>query len=222
MNSMSDLFHEAVPDEFIERVLTTVAHSTRHTYQVLTKRPARMREFMQRWTDMNGQPQSNLHLGVSIEDQATADERIPILLQAPAAVRWISAEPLLGPVDLSPKASDGYRILSRFYGPQGFDGQGSQPEQKRRRGLIYPLNWVVVGGESGPGARPCDIGHIRHILQQCQAAGTPVFVKQLGAHAIIDLRYNRSIPGWTRRLRDRKGGDMAEWPEDLRVREWPR
>lgn len=96
-----DLFHENVPFEWIDRVLTVTVRAPHHVFQILTKRADRMRQVMQQWTDMNGRTQPNLWLGVSVEDQAAADARIPLLLQTPAAVRWISAEPLLGDVDLS-------------------------------------------------------------------------------------------------------------------------
>lgn len=100
VNSMSDLFHLDVPDDFIERVFAVMAHAKQHTFQVLTKRPDRMRHVARYIADINGRPLPNVWLGVSVEDQETADERIPILLDTPAAVRWISAEPLLGPINL--------------------------------------------------------------------------------------------------------------------------
>lgn len=212
VNSMSDLFHEDVPDEFIEKVLTTIVHSPRHCYQVLTKRPERMCDVMQRWTDMNGRPLPNVWLGVSIEDQATADERIPILLQTPAAVRWVSAEPLLGAVSLA--------RIDCGTGATKLDAlAGARP-------AWHPLDWVVVGGESGPGARPCDLAWIRSIVEQCQAAGVPCFVKQLGGRPIYRNRPPfdgaNVLHSNGEKLKDKKGGDLAEWPSDLRVREWPR
>ena len=245
----SDLFHEAVPDGFIVRVLMTMLRTPQHQYQILTKRPSRMRDFFTRWADLSGEawepklvrgpaatrethpsgrgqlfaayleslasaeprgepppgaawptfdwmegprwwptsPPWNVWLGVSVEDQRRADERIPVLLETPAAVRFISAEPLLEEVDISLWTTPNNLI--------------------QRPGL----DWVIVGGESGPGARPCDLDWIRALVDQCRDASVPVFVKQLGAK-----------PWPTIRLRDRKGGDPAEWPEDLRVREWPR
>jgi protein gp37 len=222
VNSMSDLFHGDVSEEFIEQVFVTMARSPRHTYQILTKRPGRMLAFLQRnstggrilhladdrGVESGAWPLPNVWLGVSVEDQATADERIPILLQTPAAVRWISAEPLLGQVDMK----DEYLLPSfasdddRYYQPGG-------------RGL----DWVVVGGESGPGARPCDLQWIRSIKDQCQAAGVPVFVKQLGSKAVSDIRTRLPSDDWVRItcLQDKKGGDISEFPEDLRVREYP-
>lgn len=229
VNSMSDLFHEDVPDEFIERIWATMACADWHTFQILTKRPERMHRFLcveDHWDQIgrhvvdlspfaakrglqrkaNGQKIfGHVWLGVSIEDQQTADERIPILLQVPSAVRWVSAEPLLGPVDLDSYLSYVGQVLSHG-----------------------GLDWLVVGGESGPGARHCDAEWIRSIVGQCQEAGVPCFVKQLGANVYDG---NRPMSGQdcipSKRnefaaLTQRAGRDMVEWPADLRVREWPR
>ena len=125
--------------------------------------------------------------GVSAENQETADARIPVLLETPAAVRWVSLEPLMGPVD-----------LEKWLGPN----------------LTAKIAWVVCGGESGPGARVFRAEWAREILQQCRAADVPFFMKQMGA-AFNDGRF-------TLRLRHRAGADPGEWPEDLRVREYPR
>jgi protein gp37 len=133
----------------------------------------------------------NVWLGVSCEDQKRADERIPLLLQTPAAVHFISCEPLLGLIDLKfPKEPN----------PNPGD------------------TWVIVGGESGPGARPCRIGWIRDIIRQCGEVNVPVFVKQLGAHPFwMDGEGRHEL-----KLNDRKGGDMREWPDsDLKVRQYP-
>jgi len=185
VNSMSDLFHEDVPDEFIKRVFTIMADADQHIFQILTKRPERMcGPIMESiYERLNTQlragrisrtvwPLPNVHLGVSVEDQATADERIPLLLNTPAAVRWISAEPLLGCLQLD-------YLLKQFSGEHrnaltgkthGFytDYEGSS------------LDWLVVGGESGPKARPMHPDWVRAIRDQCQAAGVPFFFKQWG------------------------------------------
>lgn len=306
VNSMSDLFHEDVPDEFIDQIFAVMGSCPWHTFQILTKRPDRMREwFNEKWqippewsqrqlhqelqararalgiTKMlpeftpqtkgedrfdqvyaaydwmsltskafngdrfwttegrshllaNPWPLQNVWLGVSVEDQAAADERIPLLLQTPAAVRWISAEPLLGPIDMRDAQNDIGE--PRFSYLTKIDGTGPQ------------IDWVVVGGESGPGARGCRVADVRSIVRQCRIAGVPVFVKQLGAYVVdrndagfdgcepdswpnmdpMDIEYN--IHGFKEeyqgadvrvRLGNRKGGAMCEWPEDLRVREYP-
>lgn len=122
----------------------------------------------------------NVWLGTSVEDQTRADERIPHLLATPAAVRFLSMEPLLGPVSLHPEADHIYQRLSRWYGPDGFDDTGSQPVITRRKDLFPLIDWVIVGGESGPGARPMHPDWARSLRDQCAAAGVPFFFKQWG------------------------------------------
>lgn len=259
VNSMSDLFHEDVPEYFIIQVFFAMAVTPRHTYQILTKRPERMRAvcsgqkmllaltaaLAQFTAQVEGHSLSirhngdgidggviipNVWLGVSIEDQATADERIPTLLQTPSAVRFISAEPLLGPIklrDVGPELEK-MDVLNGVKFMPGYHGKLCD---------VPRLDWVILGGESGPGARPCDLGWIRSIKEQCQSAGVPVFVKQLGRKAGIGHPTNYTIDADGKvnigeygcgqtiipcALKDTKGGDMAEWPPDLRVREFPR
>lgn len=224
--STSDLFHEKVQDEWIDKVFAVMALSTQHTFQVLTKRPQRMNAYLSGSTPTRIQalmdqptwinlpagrsyprmaqqwPLPNIWLGVSCEDQKTADERIPLLLQTPAAVRWISAEPLLGPVEIFHKMTgDILHSSGDDYNPDG-------------------LNWVVVGGESGPKARSFHLDWARDIIAQCHAAhdGVPVFVKQLGSNTI----FNGAYPGARFHLENKKGGDIEEWPADLRIREFPK
>lgn len=251
VNSMSDLFHEDVPDAFIDRVFFTMFVARRHTYQILTKRPERMKAYLssnetlkrfmvilslfsmalpgsklkvvEHEDGLDGIRMNNVWLGVSVEDQQTADERIPILLKTPAAVRWVSAEPLLGPVSFRWAKWDNWK-----------DSQGNgRPVVDQHDGLRM-LDWVVVGGESGPGARPCDVDWIRAIKNQCQAAGVPVFVKQLGSRPYA-VEGSRAAQEWSAlgasavmddcggiHTKSRKGGDLWEWPIDLCVREWPR
>ncbi len=239
VNSVSDLFHEDVPFEFIDQVFAVMALTPQHTYQVLTKRPERMREYMMtipwdgssherdpsdvrrrvsdasfsdsipvwpdNWEDgalgHDEWPPPNVWLGVSVENQREADARIPELLATPAAVRFISAEPLLERVH-----------LMHHWLPNPNLG-----------GAV--LNWVIAGGESGPGARPCDLSWIRGIVSQCQTAGVPVFVKQLGSKPIVaDERrsFGQVFEHQPLRLKQSHGADMAEWPSDLRIREFPR
>jgi protein gp37 len=214
VNSMSDLFHPTAPDDYIAAVFGVMAACPQHTFQVLTKHPERAARWFAVWRD-GGAPLPNVWLGTSVEDQAAADERIPHLLACPAAVLWVSYEPALGPVDFSAWLPD--RGLS-FTDAEGVPVRG--PAR---------LDWIVVGGESGPGARPFDVQWARDTVRQCRRASVPVFVKQLGAN-YIDAKngvggYSASPPPeygrLTRRLCDRKGGDPSEWPEDLRVREWP-
>jgi protein gp37 len=177
VNSMSDLFHPKVPDAFIARVFLVMAGTPHHTYQVLTKRPARMRAMLA-WPEFTsairprpwdcGWPLPNVWLGVSAEDQRWADRRIPLLLDTPAAVRFISAEPLLGPIDLTAAA------WSRW--------SATPPRWYQRAGL-GGIGWVIAGGESGPGYRSVDLDRVRSLRDQCQKAGVPFFYKQQGGPA---------------------------------------
>lgn len=178
VNSMSDLFHESVPFNFIDRVFDTMRSADHHTYQILTKRPERMQQYV---NALGGTVNWKfIHLGVSCEDQETADERIPLLLQTPAAVRFISAEPLLGEIDLT---HVGYpHPMLQYHCPKcdarirdlkcpvcGSEGYG-----------VDAIDWVIVGGESGPNARPMHPDWARSLRDQCQAAGVAFFFKQWG------------------------------------------
>ena len=192
VNSMSDLFHEDVPDDFIDQVFAVMGNvfckmGQPHVFQVLTKRPERMKNYLndpetvvrvtRAMKDMGlhlaGEnaaptwPLPNVWLGVSVENQETADERIPLLLQTPAAVRWVSAEPLLGPVDLP----------GLFFYRTERTG-GVEPLRKQRPPQI---DWVVVGGESGPAARPMNPDWARSLRDQCAEAGVPYYFKQWGS-----------------------------------------
>lgn len=182
VNSMSDLFHDQVPVEFIQSVFEVMLATPDITYQVLTKRSARM----QRLAHLLPWPR-NLWMGVSVETQKYIT-RAMRLTQIPASVRFLSVEPLLAPLDFSMAAA----------------GPGPLTP------VLERVHWVIVGGETGPRCRPCDLDWIRGVRDQCQAMGVPVFVKQLGASWA-----RTSGPGRG------KGADPATWPEDLRVRELP-
>lgn len=191
VNSMSDLFHEQVPDAFIDQVFAVMALATQHTFQVLTKRPERMHAYLRggrsvpvwvaardimlqpangrTWMYPGGPmddkpwPLPNVWLGTSVENQRWADVRIPLLLDTPAAVRFLSCEPLLGPVDLS-----AYLGLA--------DGEDDYIVAPGPRGL----QWIITGGESGPDFRPFNPDWARQIRDQCVAAGVAYFHKQHG------------------------------------------
>lgn len=193
---------------------------------LLTKRPQNVRQMVPvRWLD--AWP-ANVWLGTTCEDQARANERIPLLLETPAAVRFISAEPLLGPIDLrAVPYQDGNAL---FVGPMGGREWAGAARQL--------LGWCIVGGESGAGARPCRVEWIRSLVQQCVDAAVPCFVKQLGAKPFTDQEASHWPKGWgpnvecilgrpapaheTYGLKSAKGGDPDEWPEYLRIREFPR
>lgn len=237
VNSMSDLFHEDVPFEFIGSVFAVMSVTTRHTYQVLTKRPQRMLDFF-KWdrtrTDDDGKtyeiredsfecgdrmhehwpksiawdpqhnpkrggydncgpgwPYENVWLGVSVEDQETADERIPLLLQTPAAVRFLSCEPLLGPMDIAQylRCSMGCKPGTTHVGGAG--GYTAYCGTK-------VIDWVIAGGESGPKARPSHPDWFRSLRDQCAAADAPFFFKQWGEFAPTDPRADghHYVNGW--------------------------
>lgn len=163
VNSMSDLFHEDVPFEFIRAVFTVMLDAPIHTFQVLTKRPARALEFLE-WEkkhySYSDLPTDNIWIGASVEDQKTADERIPLLLQIPAAVKFVSCEPLLGKVD--------------------FEKSLGQTLKWHAGGLKNCISWIICGGESGRNARPMHPDWARSLRDQCHAAGVPFFFKQWG------------------------------------------
>lgn len=240
VNSMSDLFHPGVPFEFVAAVFGVMAATRQHTYQVLTKRPARAREFFawlastveivkdgdgevryclmqafkhgvlwKQHIDYPAWPLPNVHLGVSAGRQETAD-KIWDLLHCPAAVHWVSMEPMLGPVDLmNLKVKDG--VLDALRGTVSVTEKHGYSTPNR-------LRWVVPGGESGAKARACDIAWIRDVLTQCAAAGVPAFCKQLGSNPVVtdDTGTAKRYP-----ILDSKGEDWVAWPDDIKIRQYP-
>ncbi len=250
VNSMSDLFHEDVSDAFIDQVFAVMALAPEHTFQVLTKRAERMRAYMAgpnrydaiveamdmpSWLPSGRRfpripenwPIPNVWLGMSTENQRCYDTRVSLLLSTPAAVRFISVEPMLEAIYL--------RLRN--------DGSLMNEERQTPR---LGLDWVIVGGESGPSARPFELAWARSIVQQCKLANVPVFVKQLGSDARTGYYDDAARDvieqaggdwpdpiGWCEhdgqpnhadlvalKLR-KKGGDMTEWPVDLRIRQFP-
>jgi protein gp37 len=207
---MTDMFQDAVKDEWLDAIFRVMAKTPQHTHQVLTKRPARMRNYMPRWKPV-GMILPNVWLGVSVENQHFADERIPLLLQTPAAKRFISAEPLLDQVNLL------NITVCKSYSDKPITLNALRAEvcPRDNSSFTHPaLDWVIVGGESGPGARMFNVFWATILRLQCKAAGVPFFVKQLGGNALDRFAgfYEFS---------DKKGGDPSEWPPDLRVREFP-
>ena len=157
VNSMSDLFHEKVPHLFVDRALETIKQNPHLIFQVLTKRPERMAHYFQ----IREVPK-NFWAGTSVEDQKTADERIPELLKIPAKVRFLSCEPLLGPVEFSD-------VTNR-----------ADCVQQLGKPAMQGIHWVIVGGESGANARPMHPSWARSLRDQCVAADVPFFFKQFG------------------------------------------
>lgn len=210
---------------------------------VLTKRPENIAAMMPRRIVHDSQPifpgapgklgeplpciveggiRPNLFLGTSVENQQAADERIPHLLKTPAAVRFLSVEPLLGPVDIEPflQYEPFHENYKMTFGLNEWRG----------------VDWVIVGGESGPQARPCNVAWIRSIVEQCKAAGAPVFCKQLGKRpecghesGLDQSKISRILGSKAKCMKcgfvypkDDKGGDIEEFPADLQVREFPK
>jgi protein gp37 len=219
--SMTDLFGEWVPYEMIHAALCMMHLAPLQTFQLLTKRPENMAKMIERWLldhRMEWLPR-NIWVGTSVETQRRAAERIPVMLTIPARIRFLSVEPLLEEVDLTP-----------FLGETGVDGAR--------------IHWVIAGGESGKDARMCHVDWIHRIVRTCTQTATACFVKQLGSDPRQDIsdvlpeaditdpeldaadigawehhRHNAGI-----RLKDKKGGSPAEWPEFLQclnVREFP-
>lgn len=202
IGSMTDIVGEWIPDAWLDRAFAYMALAKQHTFQILTKRPERMREYflsenrdskISNWAttfDKSSSdriisvdlPLKNCWLGTSVENQKAADDRIPSLLNTPASVRFLSCEPLLESIDI--------------------------------RDYLHGISWVIIGGESGTGARPCETNWIKSIVYQCQSANVAVFVKQLGSNPVnaAHLKFKTS---------DRKGGNINDFPPELQVREFP-
>lgn len=237
VNSMSDLFFEEFSFEQIAAAFAVMAFAKQHRFQVLTKRPERAREFFE-WleTESNGAhpivtcfehlgsisapamnliaarmgkiwqrptwPLPNVWLGVSAENQATANARVPLLLLLPSAVRFVSAEPLLGPIDFRRLVHDQVCVVDAF------TGEGGMPYPHE---VVAPaLDWIIFGGESGPGARPMRPDWVRQSIEDRDDSNTKIYVKQMGA---VWARDSPDASG--------KGEDWTHWDEDLRVREYP-
>jgi protein gp37 len=243
VNSMSDLFHHSLSFEQIDRVYGTMwacRHLGRdavpgHEFLVLTKRPDRMREYLSQdrraaWAhaavhvgggiDPDGLhdsirfaegPHPRIWHGVSVENQETANERLPLLLACPSAVRFVSYEPALGPARLSDISDGSGAVLKPLVGLRWVPTSLGMELSPKSKGPT--IDWVIVGGESGPGARPFAVEWAQQTVADCGAAGTACFVKQLGAKP--------TLGGEPLRLQNRKGADMSEWPVDLRIRQFP-
>jgi protein gp37 len=236
--SLADVFddHPSIDPQW-RTDLTFLIHDTPNLdWLLLTKRPENILRLEPDFAAHGEVLFPNVWLGTTVENQEQAEKRIPELLKVPAKVRFLSCEPLLGPVDLS-------RWLIEWN--LGIDHSGKFPNHtlvptyddgRQPMGLdctgcsftsAVPIDWVIVGGESGHGARPSDLQWARDIRDQCSSAGVACFVKQLGAKA-TEIRPSPFGGKWaggdielTLTLKDRKGGDWSEWPEDLRVRQFP-
>lgn len=232
VQSMGDLFHEDVPDIFIDRIFAVMALCPDHTFLSLTKRPERMikwfgrsREYLWKkfimpevdkihspWQSpcRYWWPLANLQLGVTIENQEMADKRIPHLLKVSAAVRFVSVEPMLGPINLERlETNQTWPFKAETEKIDALRGHGCSARLGDPSGLKFydrslkKIDWVIIGCESGPGRRPCKLEWVRDLIEQCDAADVPVFVKQLDLNGKVSK-------------------NPAEWPEWARRREYPK
>lgn len=221
--SLGDVFEHptkpanlAVCEAARARLWPLIERTTSLDWMLLTKRPENIMGMVPK--SWRGRFPDNLWAGASIENQRAAITRIPVLVQVPAKVLFLSCEPLIGPVDL--------HLFTR-------ERQGDGSSYSCIAGPRPKL--VIIGGESGGGARPFDIAWARSIIRQCKAASVACFAKQLGAHVIWDggsspgehwptgTKHEDTMLGhWRARLNDKKGGAMEEWPPDLRIREMPK
>jgi protein gp37 len=244
--SMSDAFHENVKDEWLDQLFAAIALNPHLTLQILTKRPRRMMEYCnalptldnvpdemsRRYFDKTKEykefhptfPLPNLWLGVTAGTQKSADDRIPLLLQTPAAVRFVSVEPMLEEVNLSKYLGDYWTCPEcndtdefKWMLPKNKEfcgvcaGDTGRDVRLKRRG--QGIHQVIVGGESGSKSREFHLEWAEDIHRQCQITGTKFFMKQVGANA-----YYR---GQQFKTKSRAGADASEWPEHLRVQEFP-
>lgn len=252
VSSMADIFEDhPMVAPWRAEALALLERCDALDVQLLTKRPQNIRAMVpEHW--LRAWPE-HIWIGTTVEDQKRADERIPHLLQVPARVRFLSCEPMLEAVDLDPptcprcgghEAGTGDDGATPFCVPCGVsDGNGEEMgygawlgpcADERQRGI----SWVIVGGESGPGARPFDLAWARSIVEQCRDAGVAVFVKQMGDSPTqtteecptggacgldecgMGCRYKQSVERRTR-FKAHHGADPSEWPADLRVQEFP-
>jgi protein gp37 len=223
VSDMSDALSHTVSFDYLKQEIIDVVKGSPHQYLWLTKRPKRMADFAD-W--LGGWPK-NLWAGTSVTDQKTADQRVPQLLQVPALVRFLSVEPMLEKIDL--KLTKPVPVIDDKYGDQ-------HEYVEVNRGIRL----VIVGGESGDESRPCQVEWIRDVIMQGQETQAKVFIKQLGK---IPISWGCTKPGqhwpvsdirpamsefefggnvlWRHHLHSKKGGDITEWPKDLRIREFP-
>lgn len=245
------LCHSLTMDDLRRDLFALIDATPNLDWLLLTKRPENVRRMWQppdppipEYSQGRSFYRPNVWLGTSVSDQATADKAIPELLKLRdlAPVLFLSIEPLLRPVRLTssaiiPACGDHPDLEGYMVGRD--DGESTLYPTRHEALQKSGIDWVIVGGESGPGARPCKLDWIRSIVSQCKTAGVPCFVKQLGSHPFDERAADEHLPSYAReaarkygigplvaevteyKLRDRKGGDPDEWPADLRVREFP-
>jgi protein gp37 len=181
VNSLSDIFHKDIPLDYVKQMFKVMNECPQHTFQILTKRHERMLELANEFKYSD-----NIWLGVSVEDNNNR-ERIEYLKKMPAKTKFLSLEPLIGPIYPPKKANGDFDLY-----------------------FLKGINWCIIGGESGPGARPMDLSWIGPIIGLARNVGAAVFIKQMGSVLAKELG-----------LKSRKGEDMSEWHPAWRIREFP-
>lgn len=271
MSSMGDMFHKSVPFEWIDKVWAVMRQCEQHKFQILTKRPKRMAEYLspnnERYTarkvadllppDYPGTfdadmywPLDHLWLGTTAENQEMADKRVPELLKCPAAKRFVSVEPMLGPVDFEDSVVDLYGVGAKVWRciRCGWTGHRDELSGGNLRiscpktgcdasnGIVGPtetdgleiieteprIDWVICGCESGPGARPMKLEWARSLRDQCKAAGVPFFMKQLTMTGCRKCGFDPCTHLNGHRPKEFLIRDINQFPEDLRIQEYPK
>lgn len=239
--SLCDWLDEEVPVRTFARFAGLIYDTPGVLWMLLTKRPEAFFRRMKQAADllkeegdafsfeagmalvewMNGTRPGNVWMGVSVEDQQRAEKRISYLLDIPAKVHWLSAEPLLGPIDLR-RLRLKYLHAEEIVFTDAFTGVSYWEDISETKGRrCTGIDWVVVGGESGKNARACHTSWIEDLVVECRGAGVPVFVKQIGHRCFVNLQGHKRL-GHCVIPKHPKGGDPSEWPEVLRVRQWPK
>lgn len=222
VSDMSDALSKGVPFEYLKQEIIETAKVSPHIYLWLTKRPSKMAEFSKWLVEQGVEWPQNLWPGTSVTSQTTANARIRELSNVPGVVRFLSVEPMLEAVSFTGGLLPIYKHKG---GPccvnvEGYHKFGEGLEHRPEFRHECNIHWVIFGGESGQGAEPCKMAWIRDGVKQCKAAGMAVFVKQLGSNlSDDDLAECSKASG--KSMHDPKGGDMTEWPEDLRIRQFP-
>jgi protein gp37 len=246
--SLADWLDPEVPIEWLARLLALIDRTPNLDWLLLTKRPelfdARIRAAQGWHFDLGDRnvcgrlwdwvqhkiPPANVWVGTSVEDQTRADERVPELLKIPARVRFLSCEPLLGPVDLTRirfKEDRSGCAPPSYTKTNALQGRVYSADHKlywvsAGEGAVVPrIDWVIVGGESGVNARPTNLAWATNLLRQCKVDGVAAFMKQMGRNVFKDSG-NETVPRLPILFNDPKGGDPEEWLEEHRVREFPK
>lgn len=214
--SLADVFDNTVPAEWRTDLFRLIHNTPDLDWLLLTKRIGNAFQMM---VESDGfiqpspgcyTPRPNVWIGATVVNQTEAERDVPKLLEVPARVHFLSLEPLLGEIDLRQIDRGDLYFLNALTGKTEIFHDGGMPSAPR----LPRIDWVIVGGESGGGARQLEVSWVMHLQRQCRDAGVPIFIKQLG-------RFPIAASGSAVKMRDAKGGDMSEWPELIRVREFP-